>query len=59
MRDDWWDLNEESTALIGSRSGRALRLGDAVAVVVDSVDAPRGRVDLVPAALGDDEGRPG
>jgi ribonuclease R len=51
MRDDWWELNQEATALIGSRSGRALRLGDAVAVMVDSVDAPRGRVDLVPAGL--------
>jgi ribonuclease R len=54
MRDDWWELNEEGTALIGSRSGRALRLGDAVEVMVDSVDAPRGRVDLVPAGLADD-----
>jgi len=42
MRDDWWELNEEGTALVGSRLGRALRLGDPVAVAVDSVDAPRG-----------------
>ncbi len=55
MRDDWWELNEEGTALIGSRSGRALRLGDAVGVMVDSVDAPRGRVDLVPAELSEDQ----
>ena len=54
MRDDWWELNEEGTALVGSRLGRALRLGDPVAVAVDSVDAPRGRVDLVPAALAED-----
>jgi ribonuclease R len=54
MRDDWWELNEEGTALIGSRSGRALRLGDAVTVMVDSVDAVRGRVDLVPVAAGED-----
>ncbi len=54
MRDDWWELNEEGTALVGSRLGRALRLGDSVAVAVDSVDAPRGRVDLVPAALAQD-----
>jgi ribonuclease R len=55
MRDDWWELNEEGTALIGSRSGRSLRLGDAVGVMVDSVDAPRGRVDLVPAGLAEDQ----
>jgi ribonuclease R len=30
-------------------SGRRLRLGDSVKVEVDRVDAPRGRVDLIPA----------
>ncbi len=49
MRDDWWELNEQGTALIGTRSGGALRLGDSVMVMVDGIDAPRGRVDLVPA----------
>jgi ribonuclease R len=49
MRDDWWELNEQSTALLGSRSGGALRLGDPIAVRVDGIDAARGRVDLVPA----------
>jgi len=51
MRDDWWELNEHGTALIGTRSGGALRLGDSVMVMVDGIDAPRGRVDLVPADL--------
>jgi ribonuclease R len=46
---DWWQLNEEGTILSGERSGMALRLGDPMAVSVDRVDAPRGRVDLVPA----------
>jgi ribonuclease R len=49
MRDDWWELNEQETMLVGSHTHRALRLGDTVEVKVDSVDAPRGRVDLVPA----------
>jgi ribonuclease R len=49
IRGDWWELNEEETMLVGTRSGRALRLGDSVRVQVDGVDAPRGRVDLVPA----------
>jgi ribonuclease R len=48
MRGDWWELNEEGTMLIGAHTGRALRLGDPVRVQVDGVDAPRGRVDLVP-----------
>jgi ribonuclease R len=49
LRGDWWDLNEEGTALIGSRSGSAIRLGDTLEVRVESIDAPRGRVDLTPA----------
>jgi ribonuclease R len=42
----WWHLNEEGTALVAEESGRRLRLGDPVDVVVDRVEAPRGRVDL-------------
>jgi ribonuclease R len=50
MRGDWWELSEEETMLVGRHSGRAIRLGDSVKVRVSGVDAPRGRVDLVPAA---------
>lgn len=46
MRDDWWELNDEGTALIGTRNGSALRLGDPVRVTVAGIDSPRGRVDL-------------
>jgi len=53
MRDDWWELNEHETALIGVRGGGAMRLGDRVVVRVDGIDAPRGRVDLVPAGASD------
>jgi ribonuclease R len=45
----WWTLNELGTALEAEGSGRRLRLGDAVKVEVDRIDAPRGRVDLAPA----------
>jgi ribonuclease R len=48
MRGDWWELNELETVLHGTRTGRTIRLGDPVDVQVDGVDAPRGRVDLVP-----------
>jgi len=48
MRGDWWELNEQATMLIGTRSGSALRLGDSVSVRVGQIDAPRGRVDLLP-----------
>jgi ribonuclease R len=49
LRGEWWGLNEQETALVGERSGRAIRLGDPVDVRVERVEAPRGRVDLLPA----------
>jgi ribonuclease R len=49
MRGDWWELNEESTILVGTRNGGSIRLGDPLRVRVDLIDAPRGRVDLLPA----------
>jgi ribonuclease R len=49
LRGDWWELNEEGTMLVGTRGGATIRLGDPVRVRVRRVDAPRGRVDLIPA----------
>jgi ribonuclease R len=48
MRGDWWELDELGTVLHGTKSGRALRLGDPVRVEVGRIEAPRGRVDLYP-----------
>ena len=48
LRGDWWELNEEGTILVGTRTGSSIRLGDPVQVRVGSIDAPRGRVDLLP-----------
>jgi ribonuclease R len=45
----WWTLNDLGTALEEEGSGRRLRFGDPVKVVVDRVDTARGRVDLSPA----------
>ena len=45
----WWTLNELGTWLEAESSGRRLRLGDPVEVVVDRVETARGRVDLSPA----------
>ena len=42
----WWTLNELGTALVAEGSGRSMRIGDPVSVVVDRVESPRGRVDL-------------
>jgi ribonuclease R len=54
LREDRFDLNQTETALVGRRTGRALRLGDPLTVRVDSVEAPRGRVDLAPVGGGSD-----
>jgi ribonuclease R len=51
LGSDWWEVNELQTMLIGSESSRAIRLGDPIRVRVARVDAPRGRVDLVPVEL--------
>ncbi len=48
LRGDWWELNEEATILVGTRNGGAIRLGDPIDVQVGQIDAPRGRVDLLP-----------
>ena len=45
----WWLLNELGTALEAEGSGRRLRLGESVQVVVDRVETARGRVDPAPA----------
>jgi ribonuclease R len=52
MKDDWYELNEERTALLGRRTGRTLRLADPVKVRVHSVEPARGRIDLDPAGPG-------
>ena len=51
LRGDWWELNELGTILEGTKTGKAIRLGDPVRVQVDRVDAPRGRVDLLPVEV--------
>jgi ribonuclease R len=53
MRGDWYDLNEERTALVGRNTGRTLRLADPVRVRVHSVEPPRGRIDLELAGWSD------
>jgi ribonuclease R len=57
LRGDWWELNELGTMLIGSESGRVVRLGDPVRIVVGRIDAPRGRVDLYSAPGHGEEGQ--
>ena len=51
LRGDWWELGEEGTILHGTRTGKAIRLGDPVRVTVERVDTARGRVDLLPVEV--------
>ena len=46
---EYYELDETETALVGRRSGSRLRIGDPVTVRVNKIEAPRGRVDLLPA----------
>jgi ribonuclease R len=48
LRGERFELNDAQTALVGTRTGRAVRLGDPIDVRVAKVEAPRGRVDLEP-----------
>lgn len=47
MRGERFEINDVDTALVGQRTGRRVGIGDQIRVKVDSVEAPRGRVDLV------------
>ncbi|HET8592615.1 MAG TPA: RNB domain-containing ribonuclease [Solirubrobacterales bacterium] len=47
-----YELDPTETMLVGVHGGGRVRLGDPATVGVDRVDAPRGRVDLVPAEDG-------
>ena len=51
LRGEWWELNEQQTVLVGTSSGKTIRLGDPVRVQVGTIDAPRGRVDLLPVEV--------
>jgi ribonuclease R len=44
-----YELDATETMLVGTRGGGAIRIGDPVRVTVDRVEAPRGRVDLLPS----------
>lgn len=46
MPGERFEINDVETALVGLRSGGRVGIGDAIEVRVDSVEAPRGRVDL-------------
>jgi ribonuclease R len=44
-----YELDATETMLVGAQGGDAIRIGDPVRTTVDRVEAPRGRVDLLPS----------
>jgi ribonuclease R len=48
LTDDYYELDPLGTALVGRRSGRRRRLGDAVEVRVERIDRVQGKVELSP-----------
>ncbi|MGI8727185.1 MAG: RNB domain-containing ribonuclease [Solirubrobacterales bacterium] len=56
---DRYELAETEVALVGLNSGRRIGFGDRLEVVVDKIEAPRGRVDLKPAGDGQPDSRSG
>ena len=54
LKGDWWELNAEGTMLTAERGGAMLHIGDPAEVTVDRIDVTRGKVDLLPLAIGGD-----
>jgi ribonuclease R len=46
LEGDYFELNDLGTALVGRRGGGTFRLGDPIAVRVQSIDKPAGKVEL-------------
>jgi len=46
LSDDRYSFNEEKQCIIGLKTGRRFRMGDAIKVRVRSVQVPLGRIDL-------------
>ncbi len=49
MPGERFEINDIESALVGMKTGRRVGIGDSIEIRVDSVEAPRGRVDLIAA----------
>ncbi|WCB92794.1 Ribonuclease R [Baekduia alba] len=52
LEGDWWELNEVGTILTGEDSGRSIRIGDELRVLIRRIETARGRVELDVAPAG-------
>ena len=51
LGDDWWEIDASRGAVMGERTGRRIRLGDAMKVAITAVDIPSRRLELTPIDL--------
>ena len=57
MPGDRYEINDVESALIGVRTGKRVGYGDPIEIRVDSIEAPRGRVDLSSGEKREERGR--
>jgi ribonuclease R len=50
LADDYYELNDLGTALVGRRGGRRYRLGDEIDVRVEDIRRNEGKIELTPAS---------
>ena len=50
LGEDYFNYQPQSMSLVGERSGRRFSLGDTMEVVLADVQAPQGKLDLIPLA---------
>jgi ribonuclease R len=48
---DHWNYNDKTQCIVGERSGRSIRLGQAMKVIIVSVNIPARQLDVRPAEL--------
>ncbi len=46
LPDDWWDVDVSAGCVIGQRSGKTIRIGDRLKVVVAEIDVPLRELEL-------------
>jgi ribonuclease R len=46
LGDDWWEANPKAGVVVAQRTGKQIRMGDAVAVRINAVDLGRRQLDL-------------
>ncbi len=50
LPDDWWEVDAVRGAVVGERSGRRIRVGDRMRVVISKIHIPTRRLDIAPVA---------